>query len=52
MASGVMRGALECQERMDGRYGSRVRGANTNLGPAGTSGGFVSDLGAARRHDG
>src|SRR5207253_10899952 len=43
MASGVMRCALKGQERMDGRYGSQVCGANANLGAVRTIGSVIGD---------
>ena len=52
MAGGVVLGALEGQERVDGRYRRRVCGAKANLGAAQTIGGLIGDLGAAGRHDG
>lgn len=52
MASGVMRGALEGQELVDGRYGRTVRGPNADLGTARTIGGIVSNASVASRHDG
>jgi hypothetical protein len=48
----MMRGALEAQERMDGRQGCRVRGSKANLGSAGAIGCLIGDPGAASRHDG
>jgi len=47
MAGGVVLGALEGQERVDGRYRRRVCGAKANLGAAQTIGGLIGDLGAA-----
>ena len=52
MASGVMRGALEGQELVDGRYGCSVCGPNADLGTAWTIGGVVGDAGVASHHDG
>jgi len=52
VARGVMGGALESQERMDGRHGRRVRGPNADLGTAWTVGGFVRDRRAASPHHG
>src|SRR5439155_11507885 len=52
VASGVMLGALEGQERVNGRYGHRVSGPNANLGTARTLGRLIGDLGAASRHGG
>jgi len=52
MATGVMRGALERQECVDGGYGSRVRGANADFGAARTIGSLITDRGLTRRHHG
>jgi len=52
MAGGVVLGALENQERVDGRYGCRVCGPKANLGAARTIGDLIGDPGAAGRHDG
>jgi hypothetical protein len=52
VASGMMRRALESQERVDGRYGRRVCGANANLSAARTSGSVIRDVDVARRHHG
>jgi len=52
VASGVMLGALEGQERVNGRHGHRVSGPNANLGTARTIGRLIGDLGAASRHGG
>jgi len=51
MVRGVMLGALEGQERVDGRDGCRVCGRDANLGAAWTIGSLIADLVGASRHD-
>lgn len=46
-----MCGALESQERVDGRDGRRIGSPNAYLGAEWTIGSRVGDLGAASRHD-